>query len=163
MAEKFKFFKFWIKIQEVMSILGAKIQTYLHVIYVCWTYQVILDNYQKDLISEAMVLWLLFCGLTCNEKWICYKKLFFLTSQPFVKNYFFAATNSVRKLLGNAFQFGSSNKATANKLQFFLSCYSNKAGKYFLVNHVPICWALKSTACDTLFESHWCILHLLTW
>ena len=127
-----------------MSILGAKIQTCLYVIYVCWTYQVILDNYQKDLISEAMVLWLLFCGLTCNEKWICYKKLFFLTSQPFVKNYFFAATNSVRKLLGNAFQFGSSNKATANKLQFFLSCYSNKAGKYFLVNHVPICWALKS-------------------
>ena len=76
---------FWTKIQEAISILGAKIQT----IYVCWTYQVILDNYQKDLISEAMVLWLLFCGLTCNEKWICYKKLFFSYISTFCQKLLF--------------------------------------------------------------------------
>ena len=71
--------------------------------------------YFNELISEAIEFFLLWF-LTCNEKWIGYKKLSVLCLLfddlyiSTVCQRLLVSSNCVRKLLGNAFQFGSSNK-----------------------------------------------------
>ena len=113
----------------------------------------ILDNYQKDLISEAMVLWLLFCGLTCNEKWICYKKTLFSYISTFCQKLLFLLLQIVSANYSEMpfFNLGQ----VTRQPQINCSCYSNKAAKYFLINHELICWTLLH-----FFESHWCIFPL---
>ena len=77
--------------------------------------------------------------------WVIFKQC------AFVKDYFLLQILSANYSEMPFFNLGQ----VTRQPQINCSCYFNKAGKYFLINHELICWTLLH-----FFESHWCIFPL---